>query len=373
MSGNMARPVSPASVPGATEFGEVAGAPVALHFGDWEAEYAAVRESVAIARRTDHGQIRMWGRDPAKMLHGLITNDILNAPADRGVYAAVLTPKGRTIAELRALRRPAPAAGATELLVDVPREALAGLREHLKKFVPPMFARWEDVSDRVAMLGAYGPHARKLLERVFGAQAPELAEDEVWNTTFDTEPVLVVRTLQFGEDGYDLFLAAPAALVLEDALLSHGADLGARPVGLQALEVLRIEAGRPRYGRELTEDTIPTEAYEATGLMSRAISFTKGCYTGQEVIIRIAHRGHVNRHLRGLRLGDLSPPPLRTPLFHPDTGKEIGWITSAAVSPALGETVALAYVRREVEPGAAVRVATRDGASAAVVALPLRA
>lgn len=349
-----------------------ADTPAAAHPRDWRTEYAAVREAVGIARRTDHGQLRMWGRDPAKMLHGLITNDLLHASPDRGVYAAVLTPKGRTLAEVRAFHRPVPASGPAELLVDVPCEALPGLREHLKKFVPPLFARSADVSDQVAMLGAYGPRSRELLERALGAPVPELAEDGAWNTQLAAEPVLVVRTLQFGENGYDLFLAAAAAPALWSTLLAQGTELGVRPVGFAALEALRIEAGRPRYGRELTEETIPTEAFETTGLMPRAISFTKGCYTGQEVIVRIAHRGHVNRHLRGLRLGELAPPPFRTPLFHPESGKQVGWVTSAAESPALGETVALAYVRREVEPGATVRVETADGAPAAVVTLPLR-
>ncbi len=120
----------------------------------------------------------------------------------------------------------------------------------------------------------------------------------------------------------------------------------------------------------MTGETIPTEAYESTGMMPRAISFTKGCYTGQEVIIRIAHRGHVNRHLRGLLLGDAPAPAARTPLFHPDTGKEIGWTASAAFSPRMGQSVALGYVRREVAPGGTVRVGSAEGAEATVSGLP---
>jgi folate-binding protein YgfZ len=141
-------------------------------------------------------------------------------------------------------------------------------------------------------------------------------------------------------------------------------------VGFGALETLRIEEGRPRYGRELTEETIPTEAFESTGLMSRAISFHKGCYTGQEVIVRIAHRGHVNRNLRGLLLGEAPAPAASAPLFHPETGKEIGWVTSSAHSPRAGQTVALAFVRRELGPGDRVRVGAADGAEATVSSLP---
>src|SRR4051794_32121624 len=145
---------------------------------------------------------------------------------------------------------------------------------------------------------------------------------------------------------------------------------GARPAGLGAIETLRIEAGRPRFGADLTEDVIPTEAFEESGLMERAISFTKGCYTGQEVIIRIAHRGHVNKHLRGLLLGDAPAPAPGTRLVNAETGKDAGWLTSVAHSPMLGQAVALGYVRREVEPGAAVRLGATDGAAATVVRLP---
>jgi folate-binding protein YgfZ len=140
-------------------------------------------------------------------------------------------------------------------------------------------------------------------------------------------------------------------------------------VGFDALETLRIEAGRPRYGAELTEEVIPTEAFEESGLMERAVSFTKGCYTGQEVIIRIAHRGHVNRHLRGLLLGDAAPEP-GTRLFSPESGKDVGWITSVTHSPLLGQAIALGFVRREMEPGATVRAGLADGAVATVVKLP---
>ena len=107
--------------------------------------------------------------------------------------------------------------------------------------------------------------------------------------------------------------------------------------------------------------------------MDRAVSFHKGCYTGQEVIVRIAHRGHVNRHLRGLLLGEAPAPAARAPLVNPQTGKEVGWTTSAAFSPRLGQTVAMGYVRREIEPGAEVRIGAADGVSARVVGLPFEA
>lgn len=347
-------------------FTEVAGRRVPRRFGDPAAEYRAVREAAGVADRADRARIRLWGRDPVKMVQGLLTNDLAGAPAGRGVYAAMLTPKGRMVAELRAFRLAR--AGGTEVLLDLPREALEGTREHLRKFVPPMFARWADVSEETGSLGVYGPRSRGLLGRALGVEVPALAEDAFAEVPHDGATVLVIGTRSVGgEEGFDLVAPAGALPGLWRALL----DAGAAPVGRGALETLRIEAGVPRYGAELTEEVIPTEAFEAVGMVPRAISFTKGCYTGQEVIVRIAHRGHVNRHLRGLRLGDAPAPP-DARLFHPDTGKDVGRITSAAFSPALGETVALAYVRRELGPGDGVRVGSAQGELATVAALPFR-
>jgi len=343
---------------------EVAGALVARHYGDPEVEYRAVRESAGVAVRTDRARIRLSGKDPVKMVQGLITNDLLKSPAGQGVYAAMLTPKGRTIAELRVFRRALPEG--VEVLLDLPREAFAGTREHLKRMVPPMFAKVADVSETVVHLGVYGPQSRTLVATVLGAEPPQ-AEDAHAEATFKGTPVMVAATREAGlEEGFDLFVAVEDAGALWTALAAGGA----RPVGRGALETLRIEAGRPRYGAELTEEIIPTEAFEETGLLERAVSFTKGCYTGQEVIIRIAHRGHVNRHLRGLLLGDAPAPAAGTRLFSPETGKDVGWMTSVAWSPLLAQTVALGFVRREVEPGAVLRVASADGAEAAVARLP---
>lgn len=346
-------------------FGEVAGREVARHFGDGAGEYAAIRESAGMADRSDRARFRLWGKDPARMVHGLITNDLLKAVPGQGVYAAMLTPKGRMVADLRVFRR---ADG--EVLVDVAREALEGTREHFRKMVPPMFAKWAEATDTMTEIGVYGPRARALLSAVLDAEVPALAEDAFVEPAFGGAALLVAATREAGlEEGFDVFVPAEQAGALWTALR----DAGARPAGFGALETLRIEAGRPRYGTDLTEETIPTEAYESAGLMERAISFHKGCYTGQEVIVRIAHRGHVNRHLRGLRLGDAPAPAPRTPLLHPETGKDVGWVTSAAHSPRLGQTVALGYLRREVQPGAQVRVGAADGPAAEVADLPFGA
>jgi folate-binding protein YgfZ len=349
-------------------FASVAGAEVARHYGDGRAEYAAVREAAGIAIRSDLATLRMWGRDPVRMLHGLVTNDMTGVTPEQGAYATMLTPKGRAIAEMRVLRR---AGEATELVLLVPREALEGASSHFRKFVPPMFARWADESAELGVIGVYGPAAREVMAAVLGDALPEDREeasrepesgDSRWLVTFSREIG--------GEAGFDLIAPVAELPALWERLVAVGKPLGARPVGFGALETLRIEAGRPRYGAELTEETIPTEAFEPIGWMPRAISFTKGCYTGQEVIVRIAHRGHVNRLLRGLLLGDSPTPAARTPLVNPENGKVVGWVTSAAVSPRLGQTIAMCYLRREVSPGRQVHLHDADGPLATVVDLP---
>jgi folate-binding protein YgfZ len=349
-------------------FVTIAGAEVARHYGDGGGEYTAVREAAGIAVRSDLATLRMWGRDPARMLHGLVTNDITTVTPEQGTYATMLTPKGRTIAEMRVLHR---AVEPAELVLLLPREALEGASAHFRKFVPPMFARWADVSDEFGIIGIYGPAARELIGQVLGGSLPDEREEATSAMTTGDSPCPVTFSREIGgEPGFDLIAPITELPALWERLVAAGEPLGARPVGFGALEALRIEAGRPRYGAELTEETIPTEAFESIGWMPRAISFTKGCYTGQEVIVRIAHRGHVNRLLRGLLLGDSPSPASRAPVVQPETGKVVGWITSTAVSPRLGQTIAMCYLRRELVAGQQVRLHDAEGPLATVVDLP---
>ncbi|CAN5693460.1 glycine cleavage T C-terminal barrel domain-containing protein [soil metagenome] len=349
-------------------FRKLANADVARHYGDGAAEYDAVRRSAGIAVRSDLVPLRMWGRDPIRMLHGLVTNDLTAMTPEQGVYATMLTPKGRTIAEMRVFLRPEKG---PELVLLMPREALEGTSAHLRKFVPPMFARWNDASEETGVLGVYGPSAHRLLRGMFGAALPPEDEEASSEALIGDSRILIIFSRDAGaEPGYDLVVPRTELEPLWSRLLREGEALGARPIGFGALETLRIEAGRPRYGSELTEETIPTEAFEKIGWMPRAISFTKGCYTGQEVIVRIAHRGHVNRQLRGLLLGDSPTPALRTPLISAETGKQVGWTASAATSPQLRQTIALGYVRREFSAGDTLRLESQDGPVATVVDLP---
>lgn len=348
--------------------GEFAGAEVVRRYqGDPAEEYRAVRATAGIIERSDIGIARMWGRDPIRMLNGLITNDLTGSDGTAAVYGAMLTPKGRMITDLCVLIQKV--GEGVELVFEYPRNATEPLREHLKKYIPPLFARWELV-ETITTVGFYGPRSPEIVAALIDATVP-LDEDRVVEGSFHDERVVgVVSRVAGGEMGLDLLIPDSILAEFWVEALHQGERVGARPLGMATLETLRIEAGRPRFGKELTEESIPAEAYETTGLLPRAISFTKGCYTGQEVVIRIAHRGHVNRHLRGLGLGEAPTPQEGTTLIRGSDGKEVGRVTSATHSPLMGQTIALGYLRREVSPGDRVRIGGECGNEATVLELP---
>ena len=313
------------------------------------------------------GLLEVSGREPVKMIHGLATADIEAVSAGRGVYTTFLNPKGRMVADARVFRVTGDDGG-VRLLLDAAPEALPGLMAHLKKFVPPLFARGEDVSGEWSVVGVYGTAADDVAARALPGTEPRPQDDATGREQPDPEQpdpeqpgpseeavVAVdggfrVRTLLTGEPGWDVFVRPDR----RDAVIAALLEAGGRPGDPEALDALRVAAGRPRWGRELTEDVIPLEA----GLLARAISQSKGCYTGQEVIVRILHRGHVNRHLRRLEFAGPLPEP-GTELFEEGNEKPRGVVTSAVENEvgALG----LGYVRREIEPPAELRVGGPEG------------
>ena len=322
--------------------------------------YRAALEGTAVALRTDRARIRVTGRDPVGILQGIITNRVpepavLVDGVARGQanYAAVLTPKGRMVSDLRAVRGPREDEG---LLLELPAAALPGLLVHLGKYVPPRLARARDVTAETEELTVVGPGAATLLSRealglrIEAAELDRLAEDAwVWIDS----GVLVMRG---GE------LAAPSFDVLADratakALVERLREEGAARIEEADLRVLRLEAGRRGWGAELDENTLLPEA----GIDGRAIDHTKGCYTGQEVIVRIRDRGHVNRRLCGLRLGEWELPAAGTELWLEGREKSVGVVTSAVTSPRAGGGLALGYVRREVMVPGEVRLGAPDG------------
>ena len=361
---------------------DVAGHSVALHFGDSEAEYQALHAGAALVDRSHRGRLRISGPKAAEMITGLVTNDVIALAAGHGLYAAALTPKGKIVADVRILALDSPVAGddagggaagassspaaVESLLIDAPARSVAGWMDVVRKYVNPRVAPYQDEGATTRMLGLYGPHARHVVSDVLGLNPAALGALPPYGHLtglLDDAPLVVMRSPDLGAvDGFDVFCPAELAPTLAARLTQRGAA----PAGLVAWDMVRVEAGRPEWGIDIDDATIPQEANLDD---FHAISYTKGCYTGQETVARVHFRGHVNRHLRGLRLATPDLPPARTPVADA-AGKPLGDARSAALSPRFGP-IAIAMVRREVAVGDTV-VARWDGGEteAQVVALP---
>jgi len=329
------------------------GRQIVRHYGDPAGEYAAAIQGTALFDRGHRTRLAVKGRAPTKMLSGVLTGVMPAQPTvaggvwkGRSTYHAVLTPKGKMVSDLWATLLGAD--DSAGYLLDVPVAGSTGLTAALAKVLPPRFAAVTDVSAATAHITAVGPGAAALVSRLalgLRVEADELsalAEGD-WRAVDDpAASVRVERTAEVWPAAYSLVGPASAVAPLWKALV----DAGARPSGNAVWSILRVEAGRPVFGTDMDEDTLPPEA----GIEDRAIDDKKGCYTGQEVIVRIRDRGHVNRHLTRLELGDVPTPTAGTELQAGDgSGKAVGRITSAVQSPKHGGVLALAYVARGVD------------------------
>ena len=299
--------------------------------------YRALHDSAAWLERDDTGRLWIRGEDRRSYLHNLLTNDIEGLAAGEGRYAALLTPNGRMVTDMHVLET------GTAILMTVPRPLAAAILDRLDQFVFSEDVQVEDATDALMQIGVYGPDAAKIAAQLpAGAVTATMPADE------------------FGVAGVELFVESAARDVVLQALRASGAV----QADFATLDVCRIEAGVPRFLADMTEDTIPLEA----GIEDRAISLTKGCYVGQEIIIRVLHRGggRVARKLVRVALPAGAGVPSSGASVHAADGKPIGGVTSAADSPALRRPVALAYVHRDfVEPGTRVEIAAADGSRAA--------
>ena len=306
-----------------------------------DAQYRQLREECGLLDRSERGKLLVTGADAAEYLQGQLTNDVEALEPGEGQYAALLDRKGHMQADMRVLRR-----AADEIWIDTEPEALAATLRHLTMYSIGREVAVADAGGERAILSLIGPRA---FELAGGAVLPEHASE---TGTLEGVEFVAVGT----REGVDLIAAAADAERLREALLAAGAV----EVSAEAVEILRIEAGVPRFGAEMTTETMPAEA----GVVEDAVSFTKGCYIGQETVARLHYKGKPNRHLRGLRLSAAAEPGAALRLGE----KEVGTLGGAVVSPALGP-IGLAIVRREAEPGTELTVG-EDGVTAEVVALP---
>ena len=320
--------------------------------------YVAARNAAGLIARNP-GLIVVSGRDRASYLQGLLTNDVVALTTGQGCYAAYLTAQGRMISDLRVYEL------GDALLLVLPRTTKDIVLAKLDQFIFSEDVQLGDLSETFASLAVVGPDAARLLSHTFGTDTADL---DAWplhdnrRVVLDGQPVIVMSSSDTGEPGFELVAALAQVAALSTALREQGAV----DVDDDTAEMLRVEGGVPLFGRDMDEETIPLEA----GIEDRAISFTKGCYVGQEVIIRVLHRGHgrVARRLVGLTLEPQHDVPPAGTALHADDSV-VGEITSSTWSPALGRPIALGYVKRDrAQPGVVLQLSA--GVTAVVVPMP---
>jgi folate-binding protein YgfZ len=330
-------------------------------------EYRVLHEGAGLSDRSSLGRLLVSGTDRRRYLQGLLTNDIEALAPGTGCYAAYLTPQGRMIADMRVFET------GDGLLVNLDERVAATVQARWSQFVFSEDVEVTNISESTSEIGVYGPKAASVLAAALarGAASGEpspppdvLASMPLYGNgrwSFGSVPLFVLRSDDVGVTGFDVVLSAEREAELRVLLR----EAGAVAVGSPALEMSRIEAGRPLFHVDMDEDTIPLEA----GIEDRAISLTKGCYVGQEIIIRVLHRGHgrVARRLVGVALDSAAPVPARGDTLSAGE-RDIGSITSGVYSPSLERPIALGYVHRDfVEPGTSVTIQHEGTGYAAVV------
>ncbi len=320
---------------------------------DIVAEYRIITAGAGWTDRSRRGRLRFEGADRASFLQGLLTNDVASLAPREGTYAALLTPQGRMVADFRLYNR------GDVILADVMPGLAAELAQRFDSLVFAEDLRVTDVSEETAVFTVVGDEAADVVARALEVDRADVIGLKAFSQMDAGSDRFVVRSDEADVPMFDIWLARVEQEELAGRLVGAGAD----GVSGELLDVLRIEAGRPAFGVDMTTETIPLEA----GIEGRAISMTKGCYVGQEVIIRVLHRGGGRVAKRLVRLAldrDITAAEgSAVRIFKAGgDGAEAGRVTSAAFSPKDGRALALGYVARDLaEAGAAVEVETAAG------------
>lgn len=338
----------------AASFGFRGDAEFVAAYGPVAAEEAFLRESAGLVDRSDRGFLAVSGPEARSYLHGMVTNEVKGLAPGQGVAVAVITAKGKMLADGRVL-----CVGPEEVLLDVPGETREAVHDHLDRFLISEDCILRDATSDWALLGVFGPKAGVALRSWAPAMNQHAAplHDHAAARIAGAE-VRVIVAAPDGVPGFDVLVPAASAREVYPVLLDAVRGQGGGPVGDRALDALRIGRFIPRFGRDMTGETIPLEAN-----LEHAISYSKGCYIGQEVIARATYRGAVNKRLARLRVpaGTLEGARLVA------DGKAVGQVTS--VLPRDGDTVALGYVRRDLLAVGA-RLALEGGGEAEVIEAP---
>jgi len=326
------------------------------HFGDVAGEYRAVRSAAGLIDFAHRGLLQFTGPDRLPFLQGMLSNDMRVLKPFDGAYATLLTQQGKVIADVRVL------CAMNSFYLDFWANLKDKILDHLNRYLIADEVEIADRSQEYTILSIQGPQAELLLRRIMSPDVnlPVRAKQHAM-LDIDGAAVCAVFDSHTGETGYDLIAPLPAVAQIARKLTDAGKHISSAWVGAEALNILRVEAGIPRYGIDFTEENLLLEV----GL-DHAVSFTKGCYLGQEVVERIRSRGHVNKKLSGLLLAGGSPAKPGTVLEA--AGKQVGAITSSVISPELARPIALGYLSKDFwSPGQEVSIQTGESESRATV------
>ena len=314
-------------------------------------EYWTVRRAVGLADMSHLGRLRISGKDRVSFLNGLLTNDVSKLKENEGQRTALLNSKARVLADLHLYTQP------DSLLIDTGESAAPHVKEILDRFVITEDVQIHDATADLVQITVQGPKSSQSIKQVLGAEAQNLKQLE----QMSLGPSTIIARDRTGQSGYDLILPVLEAESVWHGFLLNGGEIGLNPVGSEALEILRLEAGYPKYSADIDENTIVLEAG-----FKDALNFTKGCYLGQEVVARATHIGRVNKQLVRLEVETKEPVAPGSKLT--SDGKEAGFITSAAFSPGLGKVASLGYANREfAKEGTKLNVQSGQTSLSAVV------
>jgi folate-binding protein YgfZ len=338
------------------------GCLVPASYGDARAEYDAVRggEGAGLFDLSSRGRVEVSGGEAVQFLNGMLTNDAASLKEGEWMHAAFPNPQGRLLATARVFRT------SEGFIFDTEAATYERVLRSLERFTLAGDFRVRDLTEQTVTLSVQGARARESVRAALGDEASEAARGRFSIARFQGAHIAVARATHTAEDGFDLFAGAGEAGALWRALVGAGA----RPAGFDALEVLRVEAGVARYGLDASDANVVTEVVDE----AEAVSYTKGCYVGQEIIARIHWRGHVAKKLTGLVFDREAGAPADARLRDCGDGREVGRVTSAVFSPRLRRQVALAVVKYDhLQPGTELKVfeGDREVCAAHVSELPL--
>lgn len=296
-------------------------------------EYEVVRDGGAglIDLSAQRGRIRVSGSEATMFLNGLITNDVKTLAQNRWMPAVFPTVQGRLIGAVRVIRGSGP-----EFLIDTETASHDPVLKTVARFTLAGDFKVADVTAETALLTLQGQGAAEILQKVFDQGVSDLPQNGVGETTWQNVPITIIRASHTGEDGFDIVIESSRKAELQQALEAAGAQA----IGEDTLEILRVEAGIARFGQDMDDTSVVPEIN-----LDDAVSYTKGCYVGQEIIVRIKHRGHPAKKLTGLRFETDLQIETGAIIRSPEN-QDIGRVTSAVISPRLG-SIGLGYVRYE--------------------------